>query len=63
MWYYFKKHPEDAENVSSTVSPEAIRPSVEQALEVLGEAKTIEIFEMGEWHFVIVATKVTNGSS
>ncbi|RAR15234.1 pyridoxal reductase [Stemphylium lycopersici] len=46
MWYYFKKHPEDAENVSSTVSPEAIRPSVEQALEVLGEAKTIEIFEM-----------------
>ena len=60
MRCYFEKYPEDAEKVflhikgafshgvGPTGSPEAIRASVEQALEGLGGAKIIDIFEMGE---------------
>ena len=59
MRYYFEKYPRDAEKVVLNIkgafnhgtgpvgSPEAIRASVEQALEGLGGAKSIDIFEMG----------------
>jgi pyridoxine 4-dehydrogenase len=59
MRHYFEKYPEDAERVVLNIkgafsrdtrpagSPEAIRASVEQALEGLGGAKAIDIFEMG----------------
>lgn len=59
MRHYFEKYPQDAEKVilnikgafnhgtGPTGSPEAIRASVEQALEGLGGAKAIDIFEMG----------------
>ncbi|KAF3069101.1 Pyridoxal reductase [Daldinia childiae] len=55
--YYFEKYPEDASKVVLSIkgafamktgpdgSPEGIRASVEQALEVLGGTKTIDVFE------------------
>jgi len=59
MRYYFEEYPQDAEKVVVNIkgafnhgtgpvgSPEAIRASVERALEGLGGAKSIDIFEMG----------------
>ncbi|KAF2126683.1 Aldo/keto reductase [Dothidotthia symphoricarpi CBS 119687] len=56
--YYFEKYPEDVEKVvlsikgaygsktGPTGSPEAIRASVEEALQGLGGMKTIDVFEM-----------------
>ncbi|OTB17133.1 hypothetical protein K445DRAFT_74350 [Daldinia sp. EC12] len=55
--YYFEQYPEDASKVVLSVkgaftlqtgpdgSPEGIRASVEEALEILGGTKTIDIFE------------------
>jgi pyridoxine 4-dehydrogenase len=57
--YYFGKYPEDAEKVVLSVkgaykhgvgpdgSPEEIRESVKEALNVLDGTKTIDVFELG----------------
>ncbi|KAK4898456.1 hypothetical protein LTR27_004053 [Elasticomyces elasticus] len=55
--YYFEKYPEDAVKVVLSIkgafsaagpvgSPEALRASVEEAVKVLGDSKTIDVFEM-----------------
>jgi pyridoxine 4-dehydrogenase len=58
MRYYFQKYPEDADKVVLCVkgafglqtgpigSPEGIRAAVEEAIQVLGGTKKIDVFEM-----------------